>query len=122
MKTLFASALALAACLGSTGHASAHAHLQTEAPAADALVTSTPAALSLEFSEGLEIGLSGLTLKGPDDQVVATGMPTLVPGDGRQMTVPIRGALVAGTYTVEWHALSRDGHTTHGSYRFSVAP
>jgi methionine-rich copper-binding protein CopC len=69
--------LALAGSLFSAGEASAHAHLQAETPAADAVVTSAPAALSLDFSEGLEIGLSGIALKAPDGHVVPTGTATL---------------------------------------------
>lgn len=114
--------LALAGSLLSAGEASAHAHLQAETPAADAVVTSAPAALSLGFSEGLEIGLSGVTLKAPDGYVVPTGTATLAPGDDKQMSVPLNGALAAGAYTVEWHALSKDGHTTHGTYHFTVSP
>ena len=115
-------ALALAVSLLSAGQACAHAHLRAETPAADAVVTSAPVVLSLSFSEGLEIGLSGATLKGPGGKAVATGTATLAPGDDKQMSVPLNGALAAGTYTVEWHALSKDGHTTHGTYHFTVSP
>jgi methionine-rich copper-binding protein CopC len=116
------AALAFAAALLAPGSAFAHAHLQSAAPAADAVVKAAPASLVLDFSEGLEIGLSGVALKGPDGRPVATGAVTLTPGNDREMSVPIGGALGAGTYTVEWHALSRDGHTTHGTYRFTVSP
>jgi copper resistance protein C len=36
--------------------------------------------------------------------------------------VPLNGVLGAGKYTVKWHALSRDGHATRGSYEFTVLP
>ncbi|AYG61221.1 hypothetical protein CCGE525_00435 [Rhizobium jaguaris] len=38
------------------------------------------------------------------------------------LMVPISGTIGAGTYTVEWHALSADGHKTTGSYTFTVKP
>jgi len=34
--------------------------------------------------------------------------------------VPVTGTLADGSYTVDWHALSGDGHKTHGSYTFTV--
>jgi methionine-rich copper-binding protein CopC len=41
--------------------------------------------------------------------------------DDKELLVPLPRALTRGQYTVEWHALSNDGHTTRGSYGFSVA-
>jgi methionine-rich copper-binding protein CopC len=34
--------------------------------------------------------------------------------------VPLEQALKAGTYQVDWHVVSVDGHKTKGSYHFSV--
>jgi copper resistance protein C len=112
--------IALFACLLFDGSAWAHAHLRAENPAADGTVRNPPTALSLTFSEGLEIKLSGVTLKGSDGNAVSTGAPSLNPSDDKLMTVPIIGQLGTGVYTVEWHALSKDGHTTHGTYQFTV--
>jgi methionine-rich copper-binding protein CopC len=36
--------------------------------------------------------------------------------------VPVTDELVAGTYTVEWHVLSTDGHKSRGTYGFTVKP
>jgi methionine-rich copper-binding protein CopC len=117
-----APAVVLAACLTSASHALAHAHLKAEMPPADAVVPASPSALSLDFSEGLEIGLSGVFLKGQGGRIIPTGAAVLAPNDDKKITVPLNGALSAGKYTVEWHALSRDGHVTHGSYEFTVVP
>jgi methionine-rich copper-binding protein CopC len=38
------------------------------------------------------------------------------------LSVPVIGTLQPGIYTVEWHALSTDGHKTTGSYSFTVKP
>ena len=118
----FTPALVLVACLISASPALAHAHLKAETPPADAVLAASPSALSLGFSEGLEIGLSGLILKGQDGRVIPTGGAVLAPNDDKKITVPLKGALSAGKYTVEWHALSKDGHATHGSYQFTVVP
>ncbi|MFG1425666.1 copper homeostasis periplasmic binding protein CopC [Roseixanthobacter glucoisosaccharinicivorans] len=122
MKRPIAPVLALAFSVLSAGAALAHAHLTTQTPAANDAVAASPSTLSLGFSEGLEIGLSGVTLKEASGQPIPTGKPVLAPGDDKQMSVPLNAPLAAGRYTVEWHALSKDGHTTHGSYSFTVSP
>jgi copper resistance protein C len=115
-------ALVLVAGLVSASPALAHAHLEAETPPADAVLAASPSALTLGFSEGLEIGLSGAILRGQDGRVIPTGGAVLAPNDDKKITVPLKGALSAGKYTVEWHALSKDGHATHGSYQFTVVP
>src|ERR1700681_1899418 len=113
-------ALALLSCLLFDGSAWAHAHLRAEVPAADGTVGTAPTALSLTFSEGLEIKLSGATLKGSDGNAISTGAPSLSPGDDKLMTVPIKGQLGAGAYTAYCHALSYYRHTTDGTYQFKT--
>ena len=115
-----APALILVACQTSASPALAHAHLKAETPPADGVLAASPPTLSLNFSEGLEIGLSGAILKGQDGRVIPTGAAVLTPNDDKKITLPLKWALSAGKYTVEWHALSRDGHATHGSYEFTV--
>jgi copper resistance protein C len=115
-----APVLLLVACLTSASPALAHAHLNAESPPADGVLAASPPTLSLNFSEGLEIGLSGAILKGQDGRVIPTGAAVLTPNDDKKITLPLKWALSAGKYTVEWHALSRDGHVTHGSYEFTV--
>ena len=105
--------------LGLSGWAQAHAHLLTSTPAANAAAPA-PAELDLKFSEGLSLRFSGATLHGPDGATVATGAAHLASGDDTLLVVPLAGPLAAGAYTVEWHALSNDGHKTQGRYGFSV--
>jgi methionine-rich copper-binding protein CopC len=113
------AALAFVGSLLWCGSAFAHAHLAAAVPA-DGTTVAAPAALSLNFTEGLELKLSGATLTGPDGAVATT--PSLSPTDDKVMRLAVPGALRAGVYTVEWHAFSTDGHTTRGSYHFTVAP
>lgn len=101
--------------------AEAHAHLQSAVPRADAATAAPPAQLQLRFSEGLELRFSGATLTGPGDGPVPVGNARLGAGDN-ELIVPILGALGPGRYAVDWHALSHDGHSTRGSYAFTVRP
>jgi methionine-rich copper-binding protein CopC len=108
------------AWLSVTGAAQAHAHLVSSVPAD--VAKAPPSTLRLTFSEGVEPRLSGVTVTGPANTTVPTGTPSLAKDDDKVLIVPIAQAPGAGTYTVTWHALSKDGHVTHGSYVFKVSP
>ena len=97
----------------------AHAHLNQQVPAADSVVAA-PQALTLNFSEGIEPGFSGVVLTDAQNQVIKTGTATRDEKNKAQLTVPLEQTLAAGTYQVDWHVVSVDGHKTKGSYHFSV--
>ena len=97
----------------------AHAHLKQQIPAADSVVTA-PQALTLNFSEGIEPGFSGVVVTDAQKQIVKTGTATRDEKNKAQLTVPLEKTLASGTYQVDWHVVSVDGHKTQGSYRFSV--
>ena len=121
MNGFVKSGLTLALTLCGCGTAYAHAHLLQSAPAAGMVVTAAPGVLRLDFSEGLQLGFTGVTVRGPDRAIVSTGHARLAPRDDKELLVPLPLALIRGRYTVQWRALSIDGHTTRGSYGFSVA-
>lgn len=112
-KYVLAAALALFA-----SPAFAHAHLLSETPA-DGATVAAPTSLVLNFSEGLVIAFTGVTVTGPSGAVAVAGA-ALDPKDDKVLDVTLAAPLAAGSYTVAWHALSTDGHKTEGSYAFSV--
>ncbi|MGV1791847.1 copper homeostasis periplasmic binding protein CopC [Rhizobium sp. A37_96] len=116
-KLLAAAALSLAFA----GQAMAHAHLKTAVPAADSTVKAAPSELDLTFSEGLNLKFSGVKITGPNKAAVKTGEAMLMDKDATLM-VPVADKLTPGKYTVEWHALSTDGHKTNGTYSFTITP
>ncbi|BBV87331.1 TPA: CopC domain-containing protein YobA [Enterobacter kobei] len=97
----------------------AHAHLKQQSPAADSVV-SAPQSLTLNFSEGIEPGFSGVVVTDAHKQVVKTGAVTRDEKNKAQLSVPLAQTLATGTYQVDWHVVSVDGHKTKGSYHFSV--
>ena len=97
----------------------AHAHLEQQSPAADSQVAS-PQVLTLNFSEGIEPGFSGVVVTDAQNQVIKTGTATRDEKNKAQLTVPLEQTLAPGAYRVDWHVVSVDGHKTNGSYRFSV--
>lgn len=112
--------LLLALALGLPASAAfAHAHLKAETPAASAVIAAAPRALVLRFSEDVALAFTGVTVTGPARAAVKLGHGTLSAGD-TVLTVPVEGSLAPGRYEVAWHALSKDGHKTHGTYSFSV--
>lgn len=119
LRFIRSSMLIVAASLLTTTAAWAHAHLKTAEPAADSAV-STPASLNLTFSEALDVKFSGIKLSNAAKQEVSLGEATLGNG-GKTLVVKPAQPLPAGSYQLEWHVLSVDGHKTKGSYRFSVS-
>lgn len=97
----------------------AHAHLTKADPADGAIVAAAPSSLTLTFSEGLSLAFSGITVTGPAG-AVALQPATLASGDGKVLVVPLATPLPSGAYSVDWHALSTDGHKTTGHYAFTV--
>ncbi len=97
----------------------AHAHLKQQSPAADSVV-SAPQSLTLNFSEGIEPGFSGVVVTDAHKQVVKTGAVTRDEKNKAQLIVPLAQTLATGIYQVDWHVVSVDGHKTKGSYHFSV--
>ncbi|NTH75538.1 copper homeostasis periplasmic binding protein CopC [Agrobacterium rhizogenes] len=113
--------LAAVLALGLAGQAFAHAHLKSAAPADKSTLTSSPSELDLTFTESLNLKFSGVKLTGPNKTAIKLGDPGLT-RNGKILTVPVSSPLGSGTYTVEWHVLSTDGHKTNGSYTFIVKP
>lgn len=106
--------------LGVSSQALAHAHLESHYPASDAVVTSSPQVITLDFSEGIEPGFSGIKITGPENKVVKTAKAQRSAQDEKQLIVPVEDSLTPGAYQVEWHVVSVDGHKTKGNYQFTV--
>lgn len=107
--------------LALSGQAFAHAHLASATPADKATVATAPKEIDLTFTEGLELKFSGADVTGPTKEKIKTGEATLSQ-DGKSLTIPVSDTLKPGTYTVDWHALSVDGHKSNGSTSFSIKP
>ncbi|MEW7857279.1 copper homeostasis periplasmic binding protein CopC [Pseudomonas chlororaphis] len=109
---------ALLASLVAASSAFAHAHLQSQVPAADSTV-SAPSELRLVFSEGVEAAFTKVSLS-KDGAVVAVKALATEGADKKTLVVTPAAPLAAGAYKVEWHAVSVDTHKSEGSYGFKV--
>lgn len=119
LMTRILSVTALAS-VAFAGQAFAHAHLKNSVPADKAAVAS-PSELDLTFTEELNLKFSGVSVTGPDKKDIKLGEGMLEDGD-KVLMVPVSDKLAPGSYTVDWHVLSTDGHKTNGSFTFTVNP
>ncbi|WP_411389184.1 copper homeostasis periplasmic binding protein CopC [Pseudomonas sp. MPB23] len=110
--------VALLASFATASSAFAHAHLKSELPAADATV-SAPKELRLVFSEGVEAQFTQVKVSNGTAAVAIKSIVT-APGDKKTLIVTPEKPLTAGTYKVEWHAVSVDTHKSDGAYGFTV--
>lgn len=97
----------------------AHAELVTAVPAPGSIVAHSPAEIRLTFSEPISED-STILLFAENFQPV-TGIVAQVAETNPQMLVATMPPLTPGDYTVQWTAVSTDGHPTSGSYTFRLA-
>ena len=127
--TFFRTATATAVVLAlSATAAMAHPKLVSSTPAADSTVAAT-AKLELHFSEtlmpkltGADISSSMMAMGGKMESHVMKmeGKSALDPKDKKTLIVTLSAPLPAGTYKVDWHAVSTDTHRLTGNYSFTV--
>lgn len=109
------------ACATLPSVAFAHAKLEAATPPIGGTVKDAPALLDLKFNEELNLKFTGVKVTGPDKKAIKTDDAMLMDGD-KEFMVSLPAGLGSGTYRVEWHALSRDGHKVRGEYQFTVKP
>jgi copper resistance protein C len=98
----------------------AHPTLKSASPAADVTSASSPAEITLEFSEGVIARFSGVELKDELGKVIGTGVVITDPKDRKRLIAPVLAPLNPGRYTVNWHTVSEDTHRIHGQYSFRI--
>jgi hypothetical protein len=115
------AAASILASLMFAADAFAHAHLLSTFPEQNSSINTSPEELDLNFSEALNLKFTGITLTGPENKSIPIGEPMLMDHD-KMFMISLVGALAPGKYTVDWHAVSTDGHKTKGSYSFTIKP
>ena len=120
MRHITISALLMLLLRLDTGAAYAHAMLDHADPRVGNTVKS-PRAVSLWFTQNLESAFSAIDVLDSAGARMNAGNATVDANDRKLLRVSVK-ALPAGTYTVKWHVLSVDTHTTEGNFTFHVAP
>jgi copper resistance protein C len=112
--TVFAGAVTVAAPA-----ARAHAFLDHASPAVGSSLPTAPAAVTMWFTQQLEPAFTTATVSDKSGNRVDAGPAKVDANDPTELRVPLK-PLPPGTYTVSWHALSVDTHTTTGHFTFTI--
>ena len=106
--------------LASQSHA--HAHLKEAIPKANALIETkdSPQALSLNFSEGIELAYSKVEVRESLQQGKLVPEGKLSSPQKSVLMLNFPAPLKAGRYFVVWAVTSVDRHKTNGHYSFLV--
>lgn len=108
--------LMVVAVLGGFGRAFAHAELLSSDPSAGAQLDTSPAAITLTFTEPVSVLDDSVTLLDGNGASIEIGAPR-TDGVAVVATVP---ALPDGGYVVNWKIVSDDGHPIAGAFTFTV--
>ena len=95
----------------------AHAYPAVSIPNNGATVKEPPREVRIQFTEGVEIAFSRITVKGANGEVVSQGKVRQLAED--TLAIDLK-PLSPGNYTVEWQVLSVDTHVTEGLLRFTI--
>ena len=117
---LAASVLAGAVTLGAPT-VQAHAFLDHASPAVGSTVPTAPETVTMWFTQELEPAFTTATVTDASGNNVDAGPARIDPKDPTELRVALK-KLSPGTYTVSWHALSVDTHTTTGHFTFEIKP
>ena len=101
---------------GSLATAQAHSHLRSSLPAEGSTVN-PPTQVILAFSEVSHLAALTLT-RGTEPAIKVAPLPAQ---PAQQLTVMLP-KLKAGAWTLGWRVIGDDGHVTHGTVHFTVAP
>ncbi len=100
--------------------AQAHSLLVSSNPSSGAQVATSPAAVQMTFSEGVEPAFSSFAVIDRARKHYEAGAPTIDRVKGL-VTLPLQPNLAPGNYVVQWKVVSViDGHLTIGSFAFGV--
>ena len=99
----------------------AHAFLDHASPAVGSTVPTAPETVTMWFTQELEPAFTTATVTDASGNSVDTGPAQVDPKDPTELRVALK-KLSPGTYTVSWHALSVDTHTTTGHFTFEIKP
>ena len=96
----------------------AHAYPAVSIPNNGAAVKEAPREVRIQFTEGVEIAFSQITVKNAKGEIVSQGKLRQLADD--TLAIDLK-PLSAGNYIIDWQVLSVDTHVTDGTLRFTIA-
>lgn len=98
-----------------------HLKLNRSSPAADTVLSASPDAIRLWLSEPTQAPVSKITLTTAAGVAVALAPLTRDSAASAPLVAKLVKPIGAGSYTVTWKAMSKDGHVVNGTFGFRVA-
>lgn len=99
--------------------AAAHADIVSSEPAAGSTIAKLPERIRVVFDEKLQPVGTRIRLFDVQNKEVTLDKGAIDPADPKAFIV-LLPKLASGAYTVQWTALSEDGHSEKGSYAFAL--
>jgi copper resistance protein C len=99
----------------------AHAFLDHSDPKVGSVVHKPPADVRIWFTEAVEPDFSTIEVRDADKKQVDKKDTHADKDDAKLLIVSLK-TLSPGTYTVHWHVVSVDTHTTEGTFKFTYQP
>jgi methionine-rich copper-binding protein CopC len=119
IKRFLGTACAVTALSLSALPVQAHAFLDHSDPAVGSTVPNSPETIHLWFTQQLEPAFSTVTVTDKSGASMNAEDPAVDPGNASELDLKLK-SLPPGKYTVKWHVLSVDTHTTEGDFSFKV--
>jgi len=117
---LLAAGPPVTATAGADPGAALHLALKSSSPAADEVLTESPASVTLLFTEAPQMSGTSVRVLPKGGEPLDLGDAKAEGGDGATVVLAIPTTLDAGDYVVMWRAMAHDGHTVRGDFGFSV--
>ena len=99
----------------------AHAFLDHAVPGVGLTVSGAPRELRLYFTQGVVTAFSHVHVLSDAGAAIPARKPVNDPSDQTIIIVRLGRALPPGTYTVSWHVVSVDTHSSQGTFSFTVS-
>jgi len=97
-----------------------HLRLLRSFPAADTVLASSPDAVRLWLSDAAELPTTKITVRSSAGKPVQLARITRAGTKDAPLVSAFAAPVGAGTYTVAWRTMSRDGHVVKGDFAFRV--
>jgi methionine-rich copper-binding protein CopC len=101
--------------------ASLHVRLTRSNPADHASLRAAPHAISLWFSESVQLSVTSVHMSGPGGAAVELAAPRIGEGPHAPVIVDVKGSVGPGLQQVTWRTMSRDGHAANGTFTFTLS-
>ena len=98
-----------------------HVRLTRSDPADHATLRAAPRAISLWFSEAVQLSVTTVRMTGPNGAAVELAPPRMGEGAHAPVIVDVRGQPALGAQQVTWRTMSRDGHAASGTFTFTLS-